>query len=580
VVSDWLDAYPGPPVPASWVPGASAAERTQLAALGGLVRFLGAGPTSDVPLNGVGPRQLRQWMNWGPTPPENVMVAGQRLMDQKGGDGLAELYSSTVAPRSRRRLGTFFTPTVEVQWMLRRWEELHSPPQSVIDVGAGVGAFTTAATEQWPDADIFAVDVNPVTLGMLSLRLLTHGHAIANTAESRGVRLVLEDYVAWASRQWGDLRGGRLVLGNPPYTRLQLLPLSERRTLGLAAAPLCGSRASLSALITAATMNLMRSEDGLCLLLPAQWLEAHYAVGLRRWLWESTHRRIDLHLFESDLFVDAHVDAVALIIGPVMGVPQPFVSSTSAHGGDDDEAGNRTQRDRTASMPSQWRSFFSADIARHATTGDRPLSDFGRVRRGVATGANSFFVVSEEIRKSWALPDSVLLPLLQRTVDYESDVVSTNSMETLDPSRRKCLLRVTHEESQIPEVAAYLADGEQKGTHTGVLCQARARWYDLAREVDIPDVIIGPASKTAIRFLENEASASITNNLYGLSWHEATSPNERTRILRWMRSPEGQQELFLIARTQSGGLRKIEPRAFNSLQLPRKAFMVDNVIDI
>ncbi|MCW5954578.1 MAG: 50S ribosomal protein L11 methyltransferase, partial [Propionibacteriaceae bacterium] len=38
-------------------------------------------------------------------------------------------------------------------------------PSTIVDVGAGVGIFSIAASVAWPDASVIAVDVNPVTLG-------------------------------------------------------------------------------------------------------------------------------------------------------------------------------------------------------------------------------------------------------------------------------------------------------------------------------------------------------------------------------------------------------------------------------
>ncbi len=270
---------------------------------------------------------LKEWLNGGPVPPVRVCEAGEELLASPGEDALAGIYSAAVSPANRRRLGTFFTPRAEVQQMLAAWTLLGAePPQTVVDVGAGVGIFTLAAAHLWPAAGLHAVDVNPVTLGLLGLRAATD-HVLTETTNSHGggVHLHLEDYLDFAQTELPSLPGPRLILGNP-YTRIQLLPPDERQRLIESTGGLCGSRASLAAVITAATIQSMGAEDGLCLLLPAHWLESDYASGLRSWLWAATSRPVRLHLFGHDLFPDAQVDTVSLLVGPVADGDHPIAA--------------------------------------------------------------------------------------------------------------------------------------------------------------------------------------------------------------------------------------------------------------
>ena len=119
-------------------------------------------------------------------------------------------------------------------------------------------------------------------LDLLALRVHDDDFPLrAATETTAGQRVVLDDFTLWIREAWLGLPEGRLILGNPPYTRLQLLPLDQRDRLWEAAGGLCGRRASLSALITAMSLNALHPRDGLCLLLPAQWLESDYAQELR-----------------------------------------------------------------------------------------------------------------------------------------------------------------------------------------------------------------------------------------------------------------------------------------------------------
>ena len=107
-----------------------------------------------------------------------------------------------------------------------------------------------------------------------------------------------------------------------------------------------------------------------------------------------------------------------------------------------------------------------------------------------------------------------------------------------------------------------------RDSHRGQLCSLRPTWYDLSAEVHIPDVIVGPSSKGAFRFVENHADSPITNNLYGLSWRPSVTMQTKKAILTWLRSEGGQEEIERVARSQGSGLLKVEPRALARVLLP------------
>jgi hypothetical protein len=126
-----------------------------------------------------------------------------------GQDVLAVLYEGIVSGRNRRRLGTFFTPASVVNFMLDSAEKMLPRPAVVIDPGAGVGAFSLAAKRQWPMVEVFAIDVNIATLGLLAAR------------PQAAINIVYQDFLTWAVGSAVPAAKPRLWIGNPPYTRHQ-----------------------------------------------------------------------------------------------------------------------------------------------------------------------------------------------------------------------------------------------------------------------------------------------------------------------------------------------------------------------
>lgn len=563
---DWLKDAVAEPVPAKLVPGASLLERHRLGALGGVVRDL-------VPsaARAAWPADVVEWLETGPVVPSRVVAAVGQAIASNPDETLAALYGNLVSGASRRALGTFFTPPPEVEMMLDMWERSEEAPSTVVDVGAGVGVFTASAAERWPNAAIFGVDINPVTLGLLALRVWVSNLALVTGPNSSpGIRLIRDDFTIWVREVLRETNAPRLILGNPPYTRSQLLSTEDRVRLGLAAEGLCGKRASLSTLISAISLCHIDASDGLCLLLPAQWLESRYAAPLRGYLAGLVRRRIELRLVESKLFPDAQVDAVALLIGREQANEQGFLVGNWP-------AGIASPVDRATLVGTPWRSLFNPQSPNapglgQATSSVIPglkLSDFCVVRRGTATGANGFFALSDEDVAQNQLPKTRLLKLVRRLNGYP-DIIDDQAFNSVSSSEKRWLLYVKHvHRTEGSRVDRYLKAAEEAGINMRYLCRTRRpEWYDLTHDLVIPDIIVGAMTRGRFRFVENTAKAVITNNLYGWCWHAEVSTASRAAIINWLLSEAGQRTVLAAARSQGDGLHKLEPSALANVLIP------------
>jgi len=335
------------------VRGASTAEQAALARLGCLawhVTETARWPHTSDP-------DLQRWLADHLSPPGDVIDAFREVVEEGGERALATLYERVMAPENRRQLGTFFTPPEIVARMLDRCAENVVQPARVIDVGAGVGAFTVAAATRWPSSAVEAVDINHATLGLLHTLLASRGLARAGEGNVRTVRA---DFISWSARREPTAEPA-LYLGNPPYTRQQLLPLQYRRQLAESVAR-CGSRAGLSTWILARCLALLGPADAVCLLLPSNWLDAQYAAPVRQDLWRLVGRAVEVTAVRQNAFADARVDAVVLYVGPEQDQDQPltFARSYSAKR----EGVDR----RVGRCPRRWGHYLSAGRQRSADT--------------------------------------------------------------------------------------------------------------------------------------------------------------------------------------------------------------------
>jgi hypothetical protein len=537
------------PIAADLVPGATAAERQALASLGGIANALLTRPPERLPA------AVRAWMEGAPRPPASI-VSDLRSAIIEGPDPFAQVYTRMVSPTSRRQLGTVFTPAPIVEFMVSEIAHLVSEPAVVVDPGAGVGAFSSAAHRRWR-ARVLAVDLNVVTLGLLIAR--------CEVLKLKRVEPILNDYLEW-SDGWRSGRGPRIFLGNPPYTRHHdLSPKTRQLAMELSGELIESSLAGLSAYFLAVTLRAMRPDDALSFLLPGSWAESRYGRPLREALWSMHDRRVEMSAFpgEVHVFGDARVTTTILTVGPERSRAQPMTVRLLSLRGDQVRVDKESKPRRTDVIPS---SFGLLLWPRKTPRRNLPLAigDVGQVRRGVATGANDFFFLTD--RERLELPEEATLPALCRMRHVSGPILTKRQHRAIGArGDRRWLLWLADVaiRSQAP-VRALIRQGVRDRLHLRALTSARHPWY-VVEEVAPPALILGPMSKQRLRVVRNDAAVIPSNNLYGLY---VDDPEVVSGLTYWLNTDEGQIALRNRARQYGGGLFKVEPRDVLRVRIP------------
>ncbi|WP_189836799.1 Eco57I restriction-modification methylase domain-containing protein [Streptomyces umbrinus] len=558
------------PLPETAVPGTNERERSILAALGGVSEALAQRAEIGLSRKNM-PGEVQDWLCSAPAPPTDLIERLLGALKEAAYDPLALIYERIVASPRRRRLGTFFTPEPVLDYMKAILDlRLAEAPRTVADPGAGVGAFTTSALSWWPRSAVHAIDVNLVTLGLLATRPGFH-----QVGERGKLHVRQEDFLGWLGEKWPRLRGPRLIMGNPPYTRHQQLTQDQKKQAQAASGTISlGLRAGLSTYFLAASLTALRPRDSLCLLLPANWLEADYARAVRSHLWRTTRRKVELHLFPNHLevFPGTQVAAMVIFVGPVSDEHQEMTLYRVAENGQSGFSGilqNQIQRE-SCPLPVA----FTADALNPRIKKNRkqeatvPLAEIVHIRRGVATGANRFFLRTLDEKNQ--LPEGSCVRAVSRIRDLPGDVLSLAEHEKLGKDGLRCwLLKLDNSSAQIPEIRNLLNEGELEGVHERHLCKVRSPWYALERII-VPDLLIGPMGKSRFRVIVNDVGAIPTNTLYGLRLRNPSLSGSVNYLAQWLSGDEGQAALRTVARQHGDGLLKLEPGPLSAVPVPAR----------
>jgi adenine-specific DNA-methyltransferase len=546
--------------PVRWLPdvaGADDDERRILAALGGIA----AGVADDHVA--AWPEPIRLWAERSPSPPSPIVEAVCEGLGTRT-DPLSALYDAGISPAHRRRLGTVFTPIPVVDHMLDlAAATMDREPVRIVDPGAGVGAFTLAAAKRWPKARVFAVDVNVVTLGLLAARIAFEIDVESEDAEAISrVHLELDDYLHDLGDRFRHARGPVLVLGNPPYTRIQELPTDYRsKAIALGGEISNSGHANLAVLFQAATINHMRAEDASCMVLPGSVSFTRAGLGVRRALWHS-ERPVMIQRTPATTrpFSGRSVQAAILAVGPVNAQRAPIQFARVRFGADGPEMLEEWEGNRDRDEPSNW--FWRKE--NEDNSADFTLSEIAAIQRGVATGASTMFFLTDA--EAERLPRNVIVPAAPTLRRFSAPVMDAAAHAAWgDMHTKRWLLAIPRDYLLDGPLRAYVQQFEAE-VRKRFLVSQRKPWYSIT-SLPQPDILIAPLSKNDFKIVINTVRAVPSNNLFGITMRNGTAPET---LADWLRSKPGQRALLRVSRRYHGGSHKLEPGDLKRVRIPSK----------
>ena len=304
-------------------------------------------------------------------------------------------------------------------------------------------------------------------------------------------------------------------------------------------------------------------------------MDVNYGSALKEYLLNHVDL-IRIHRFEPDevQFEDALVSSAVVWFwnrAPVPGSAPEFTLGGSLAR---PRLKRRLLRDELR-RESKWTRFPEAGAA--SDVNGAVLGDFFDIKRGVATGANRFFIMDAGRAETLPIPGRFLRPVLPSPRYVKSDVVATDPDGVPKLERPlfvlDCHLPFEVLERTEPETADYLRRGESEGVNGGYLASRRDPWYSIEGRDPAPFLCayMGRSSNGAapFRVILNQSRA-IATNVYLMLYPKkplrremAGEASERAVLASLNRIVEAEWETS--RRVYGGGLYKVEPRELASI---------------
>ncbi len=488
---------------------------------------------------------------------------------------------SLKSPSERNKMGQYATPfslAREIVEFVRDTYFAETDKIRFLDPAVGTGAFFSALLHAFPKTRI--EDAVGIELDS----------QIASTAKNLWKRWGLDVVEAnFAQLPFPIAPMFNLHLVNPPYVRhhhlnpetKQVLQDKIKASVGLNLSGLAGLYCYF--LLIA---HRWLAQDGFGVwLIPSVFMDVKYGEIVKRYLIEQVSLR-HVHRFDAEAlqFDDALVSSTVLIfqkrkpkqegevtfsLGGSLKTPHTYARIRQRH---------LAQASKWTSLPNKSMRYAVRDV--HQLNKTTTIGDFFKIRRGLATGANQFFILRRCVASDKGLPEQFLRPILpsHRYLNNEKIFATGDGFPLVQPSL--VLLDCDLEESEIgvyPPLKAYLDWGKSQGFADRYITRHRRPWFKQEHRPAAP-ILCSYMSRTksgdsGLRFFRNYSQATSSNvylMLYPNQEVQQACKNNVDLLTHLFDLLKQTKDEYLLyeGRTYGGGLNKIEPKELARVPLP------------
>jgi hypothetical protein len=394
-------------------------------------------------------------------------------------------------------------------------------------------------------------------------------------------KIIHDDYLLYSKLTDKEIKFDCLCT-NPPYVRHHHIDTVLKSNLQHRVKAEIGLKVSgLSGLYVYFILlsHYILSDDAVASwLIPSEFLSVNYGEILRQYLLRHV-TLLQLHRFDPEevQFDDALVSSCVVIYKKRKPMA-PFTFQYSFGGSLCKPSIQKELASNDDVLHKKW-TFYETEIG--DTSSAVLLGDLFDIKRGIATGANDFFIIDHNTIEQFQIPEKFLKSILPSPIYLKKDVIEDavggrplidNSAFLLD-----CDLPPEKVKWDYPGLWEYLQIGKARGVSGCYICSHRTLWYQQEKR-DPPlflTTYMGRAkdsNSNPFRFILNLSNAIATNVflfLYPKPFLKKLfdeDPEKSKRIYEYLSGLEP-QHLVRNGRTYGGGLHKLEPKELSNVPL-------------
>lgn len=459
---------------------------------------------------------------------------------------LSVVYENLIPHEVRRDLGQFATPE-HVSEFLSFWA-IDDATDSVLDPGIGSGMLSAAAIRRKkqlgansPLKDLHGNDIDflSVSMSAFSLKLIDGSGSPSLTSKNF---LQISPY-EWNLEERVPDKTVDAVISNPPYSRSQALSSENKELANKIVTNETDinfhGKSPLYVYFLVHAIQFVRDGGRLAFVIPSGFMETEFGVPLKQYL-------LDRCTVDAVVQLTGETD----IFNGVRTTPSLILLTKSTHKKDhettflnltewptevsvEDMVFDDTQLQEQEygykvsiaqsilSASENWKHYFTpTDVDELA--GVSEFRNIAEIKRGIATGANSYFCLTEEEIAEYELSEKYLKKIIKNASDIPGYVINKEDWERWRDEGRPVYLLYCYDstgekitESQGESLEDYLRRGEEASVDEGTLCSGRNPWYCVDKREAAP-ILAKYMSRTGSQFIYNKTGVRTLNTFHNV----------------------------------------------------------------
>ena len=455
----------------------------------------------------------------------------------------------------QKQFGQFFTDPLIARLMVR-WA-LKKNAKNFLDPAVGPGIFPQMANELGAKVKKTVVEYEPSMIAKFK------------DGNKYNVKLVCSDYLALDSETKYDA-----IVCNPPYNKFQAIPNRDlyREIFSKKYGVCLSGYTNQCIYFLVKSINELSVGGRCCYIVPYEFLNTGYGVVVKQYLLCKRVLRGVLK-FDSttNLFSDAITTSCILFIENKKFDACYFINSSSISDLEtfdfDDFSAKHSAFSRkyeNLDCNEKWIKYFEQKKQNIECENLIPLSLVGKVKRGIATGSNTFFSLNQTRIKEFKLSSRTCVPCVSKSPDIKSLIFDKKEFEKLYSKDKKVYL-FNGEEALTENDKFYIKHGEEMEANKGFLTSHRTPWYALENKPPAP-IWVSVFSRGRIKVVRNEAGVKNLTTFHGL-YTDGLSEKEINILFCYLLTPTANKILMQNKREYGDGLDKFEPNDLNNSKI-------------
>lgn len=469
----------------------------------------------------------------------------------------------------RKFYAQFFTPIsladVMVDWLVKKDDLV-----SILEPAFGLGVFSRCLMRRKDKLDVkgFEIDDN----------ILQESKKLYGTK----INLLHQDYMY---NDWDNKYDG--IICNPPYFKFHdydnkkvIEEIETRLSCKL------NGFTNLYTLFLLKSIHQLKPGGRCAYIVPSEFLNSDYGALVKHHLLKTRAlRHIIVFNFEESLFEDALTTSCLVLCengtdcDTVRFTALPALKGSElikrcVNGDIPDDVFSRIYAFSDIDPDIKWRKYYQeSNVYRYSNL--VPFSLYAKVMRGIATGANDFFVFNKGKAVELGINEEHLLPCVCKCADVKGPLFTEKDFLKLrNEDKNVYLLDAVGTEDE--NILKYLKMGISKGIDKKYLTSSRNPWYALENRPPSP-IWVTVFNRKGLRFIRNLAGVhNLTTFHCVYPKHTLYNDVSDDLLFAYLQTDIAKEIFADNCREYGNGLQKFEPNDLNKGMMLDIALLPDN----